>query len=226
MLKLGDKNITKLYYADRVFNKAYLGDKLVFQASEPIFLDSVTFDSNSWINTGFKPNPYTTRVVLVFMLLNGTTQNQPIFGSRPTNTATIESFDVLYNNAYLAKKLRLDCTGSYTVTSPNMSTNTRITLDCHNNKATVNGTTYTANVDKSSYSYSEFEMYLGNINSAGQPFSTGCNIAIYSWQIYDDGTLAQDLRPSVDSNGVVCMYDTVTKKYFYNQGTGTLSYTE
>ena len=222
MLKLGDKIISKICLGDKVFSKVCLGEKLVFQDSKPIFLDYVVLDVNSWINTEFKPNPYTTRVVMDFMLLDGTMQNQPIFGSRPTNGATIDSFNVLYNNAYLAKKLRLDCTGDYSVATSNLTANTRITLDCHNNKAIVNGTTYTSKVDKSSCTYSDFEMYLGNINSAGKPFSTGCNIAVSSWQIYDDGTLVQDLRPSIDSNGVVCFYDLVTKKYFYNQGTGTL----
>lgn len=220
MLKLGDKTINKICLGDKVFSKVCLGDKLVFQDSKPIFLDYVALDANSWINTGFKPNPYTTRVVLDFMLLDGATQNQPIFGSRPTNGATIDSFNVLYNNAYLAKKLRLDCTGDYSVATSNLTANTRITLDCHNNKVIVNGTTYTSKVDKSSCTYSEFEMYLGNINSAGSAFSTGCKIRVYGWSIYDDGTLVQDLRPSIDSNGVVCFYDLVTKKYFYNQGTG------
>jgi hypothetical protein len=40
------------------------------------------------------------------------------------------------------------------------------------------------------------------------------------------GVLVQDLRPYVDSDGVACFKDIVTGELFYNQGTGTLGYTE
>jgi hypothetical protein len=43
---------------------------------------------------------------------------------------------------------------------------------------------------------------------------------IYSFLVYENNTLIQDLRPALDYNNVACMYDMVTGKYFYNQGTG------
>ena len=42
------------------------------------------------------------------------------------------------------------------------------------------------------------------------------------WQ--DGATLSRDFRPCLDRNGVPCMYDTVSKSYFYNQGSGTFVY--
>ncbi len=41
-----------------------------------------------------------------------------------------------------------------------------------------------------------------------------------------DGVIIQDLRPYVDENGVACFKDVVTGSLFYNQGTGTLTFTE
>jgi hypothetical protein len=41
--------------------------------------------------------------------------------------------------------------------------------------------------------------------------------------ITEENQIIQDLRPCIDPKGVVCFYDMITKKYFYNQGTGTLT---
>lgn len=41
-------------------------------------------------------------------------------------------------------------------------------------------------------------------------------------RLYKNGELVRDLIPAVDQNGVVCLFDYVTKSYFYNQGTGVL----
>lgn len=57
--------------------------------------------------------------------------------------------------------------------------------------------------------------------------SFGLKGRVYSCKMYDlENNLLRDLRPALDANGVVCMYDMVTKKYFYNAGTGTFGYTE
>jgi hypothetical protein len=45
-------------------------------------------------------------------------------------------------------------------------------------------------------------------------------------EIYVNGELIQDLRPYVDEDGTACFKDVVTGNLFYNQGTGTLGYTE
>lgn len=50
---------------------------------------------------------------------------------------------------------------------------------------------------------------------------------IYYWKVYDaNNQLIQDLRPCLGKDGTACMYDTVSKQYFYNQGTGQFAYGE
>ena len=54
---------------------------------------------------------------------------------------------------------------------------------------------------------------------------SGKGILIYSFKSYDTSdNLLQDLRPCLDNKGVPCMYDEISKKYFYNKGTGTFGY--
>lgn len=46
-------------------------------------------------------------------------------------------------------------------------------------------------------------------------------LRIYSAQIMQGGVLVRDFIPVLDEAGVACMYDKVSKEYFYNQGTGS-----
>ncbi len=45
---------------------------------------------------------------------------------------------------------------------------------------------------------------------------------LYGFYIYDTTTNSYIMNafPALDSNGTPCLYDTITKKYYYNQGTG------
>jgi hypothetical protein len=43
---------------------------------------------------------------------------------------------------------------------------------------------------------------------------------LYSLQIFENDTLARDFKPALDENGVVCLYDKISKEYYYNAGTG------
>ena len=47
---------------------------------------------------------------------------------------------------------------------------------------------------------------------------------IYSCKIYNNNTLIRDYVPVLDENNVACLYDTVEKKLYYNQGTGVFYY--
>lgn len=64
--------------------------------------------------------------------------------------------------------------------------------------------------------------YLGNMSKNGVPAGTGVTGKIYYAQIYSGDTLQADMIPVKKSDGTLCLYDKVRKKYIYNAGTGTL----
>lgn len=76
--------------------------------------------------------------------------------------------------------------------------------------------------------------YIGNelISGVTSNQSNGDNVILFGdsvsrlrqYQVYNRDILIQDLRPCLDTKGVPCMYDEVSKKYFYNKGTGTFKY--
>ena len=64
--------------------------------------------------------------------------------------------------------------------------------------------------------------YLGNMSKNGAPAGTCVTGKIYYAQIYSGDTLQADMIPVKKSDGTLCLYDKVRKKYIYNAGTGTL----
>lgn len=49
------------------------------------------------------------------------------------------------------------------------------------------------------------------------------NGKLYGSKIYDNDVLVRDFKPVLDENNVACLYDEVSKTYFYNAGTGTFN---
>ena len=47
---------------------------------------------------------------------------------------------------------------------------------------------------------------------------------VFDFKLSKNNILKMHLRPCLDTQGVPCMYDEVSKRYFYNQGTGIFGY--
>lgn len=65
--------------------------------------------------------------------------------------------------------------------------------------------------------------YLGNMSKNGAPAGTGVTGKIYYAQIYSGDTLQADMIPVKKSDGTLCLYDKVRKKYLYNKGSGAVT---
>lgn len=66
----------------------------------------------------------------------------------------------------------------------------------------------------------DYTMYLGALNqsnSLGNPIKAH---TIYGCKIYENNVLIHNFIPAIDVQENVCLYDTVTEEFFYNQGTG------
>ena len=72
-----------------------------------------------------------------------------------------------------------------------------------------------------------YSLILFGTNRNGQAMvnDTYCkNLRIYSFTISKDGKKIMNLITALDRNGTPCMYDTVSKQTFYNEGTGEFLY--
>ena len=62
--------------------------------------------------------------------------------------------------------------------------------------------------------------YLFAFNALGNAVAYSY-IRLYGFEIYDGSTLIRDFRPYKDASGVICLYDLVEQKCYYNKGTGS-----
>ena len=93
-----------------------------------------------------------------------------------------------------------------------------------NNKIAVNSEVFSAGSGSYVCAYS---LILFGTNRKGKAMvnNTYCrNLRIYSFTISKDGEKIMNLIPALDRNGTPCMYDTVSKRTFYNAGTGKFLY--
>ena len=110
----------------------------------------------------------------------------------------------------------------YGNTSKQVSANrtARHTVDMDKNVVKMNGTTMIT-FNQMSFQCT-YPMFLCCFNNAGATENM-TSMRIYSCQIYDNGVMVRDLWPCYDPDGVVCLYDKVEKKYYYNAGSGAFT---
>lgn len=96
-------------------------------------------------------------------------------------------------------------------------------VDCPNKILIVDGETFaefTLGTNTTTLTLPLFAVYRdnGTIDTYGE-------FTMYYFTIKDSaGELIIDLKPCLDAGGTPCLYDTVSKKYFYNAGTGDFTY--
>lgn len=181
-------------------------------------IKSIISSGTQYIDTGIKPTG-NTKVVFDFCAYDQTTAQQALFGARPGDTNRFTIFTGYSNSSFQADYNTYKTLADETVNYSWIDTTRRMVLEM-SNALVVNGTAV-ATVDKISFT-STCSMYLFANNVAGTPQTYG-KLRLYSCQIYDNGTLVRDYVPCLDDSGVVCLYDLVESKYYYNAGTGSFT---
>lgn len=71
-----------------------------------------------------------------------------------------------------------------------------------------------------------YNIYLFTWNNSDIADARRFQGKVYEFKIYDNNVLIQHLVPALDSENTPCMYDKVTQKFYYNNGTGDFLYGE
>ena len=74
------------------------------------------------------------------------------------------------------------------------------------------------------FSVSDFESTVTMALFKSKPLDNGFRGRIYSCKHYSGDELIQDFQPCLDTGGVPCMFDFVSRKSFYNKGTGSFTW--
>lgn len=97
-------------------------------------------------------------------------------------------------------------------------------LDATNETLTIKGVSYqTPYAYDAPLSLALFARH-SKYNDSNPVFDCYCICKVYSSKISKNGRLARNFIPALDPTGRPCMFDLVTRRPFYNQGTGEFIY--
>ena len=113
--------------------------------------------------------------------------------------------------------------GNYQNTVTVSSYSNPITVRMEKGSFTLNGKTYSIDANQTAVNY---PITLFHLFELGEPYDgySGSKVKIYYFKIFKNGMLVFDGIPALDENNKPCLYDKVTKKPFYNEGSGEFLY--
>ena len=223
MLKLGEKSIKSLYYGAKAIKKAYLGSKLVFnKIKKPYYCEVEYLESTGtqYIDTGIIGNS-DTKAELALIISTLATGNVGVFGSRG-NSANSNLLAIGYGTSQLASDFN---NSSYSRYRASVSYELDTKYICYTSKEErfikdENGIVLAENTTLCNDTISTSNLLL----FAETGVALKQQGKMFYVKIWDDNILVRDFIPVLDFNMKPCMYDKVSGKFFYNQGSGEFLY--
>lgn len=174
-----------------------------------------------YINTGINPDR-SSRIEIDFLMKS---YNTSIYGAyQIANNNRVQAFIGLKVSGKNYAPIALRTFG---MDSKIINTNAQLNVKYHlvHDIKNLNGTLNEDEIKLTDDGGSNitYPIWLFGANSVGT-LATPSSSKIYSYKHYKNDILIQDLIPCLDSNDIPCMYDTVSKQTFYNQGTGEFKY--
>ena len=170
-----------------------------------------------WIDTGITASQNTRIELEVSFAENSSTYG--VMGSRTNKDG------IIYNMFMIKGDIRWDYYKSKTATSNSYAINNKVNIKQTDTQTTFTIGETTKTLSNSSTEFSiPYNIYLFSVNTAGEADRRCAKMKLYSFKIYIGTTLARDFVPVLDQSNVPCLYDKVSKTYFYNSGTGTFNY--
>lgn len=173
-------------------------------------LEYIQSSGTQYIDTRFIPNQ-DTRVVASYKML------------QPSDSVWYKlwgSGNGSYNNDFSAWTKGTTQIQHYYGTQNITNTNINgclVNIDANKNNWTYNGILNTYPEQTFACGYS---MYIFNINVDNNAAYVNAKMQLFSFKIYDNGTLIRDYVPCMNANGIVGLYDLVNNEFYTNAGTG------
>lgn len=201
----------------KVMNVKFIEDK-DYEVVE--YLES---SGTSYIDTGFKPTNNTKASYDFNVVSNYTSDDRHIFGSR--TTATSKAFDFAWMNKqsesvrFISNDITRDVSFN---TIPQTTWLNRHTWEFTSSYWSLDGET---KITYTTLAYTgDYNLWLFAVNNAGTAHSQYINQKVYNCKIWENDVLVRNFIPVKRlSDNKYGMYDTVTKQFFGNSGTGNFT---
>jgi hypothetical protein len=182
-------------------------------------INTVTYiegTGTQWIDTGIQPDT-NTRFEMEFALTN-ITETRAIMGARVAVSQV--SMDLFFVNG----DLRWDYNKSKTSSSLTYTAGNIIHVEKGIGKIDITSNSKTKTITSSDTISVAKNIYLFNISQGGTAENRFGKFKLYYCKIWQGDTLVRDFVPVIDTEGKACLYDNVSKEYFYNSDSGEFSY--
>lgn len=215
-IKLGERILKDIYLGDKRIVKAYFGEKLVFEADKPIFVEWIESTAVSYIDTEYIMTSDNQEVEIEFQYTDST-GTRVMFGSLPTTNRSIHTFTDGRNmfNVYAGQPTSLnytdfDFTKKHTLYAKAV-VGEKLYTELDGEVRTSSSAITTLNKKNPWYLFARNDGTNKNING----YFIG---RIYRFKMKDNGVVVRDFKPCIHPKTFkACMYDLVTHKYFYNK---------
>lgn len=184
-------------------------------------VDYLQSSGEQWIEMGVAPNQ-NTKAVLKIKIDELTSQGASLIGSR-TDVNSDDQFTT-YLDYYGGTRFLFRMDGQpEAIPWKGLTTDKIYTV-------TLSGTEMKAELEdgtavfSKTFSVSDFESTVTMALFKSKPLDNGFRGRIYSCKHYSGDELIQDFVPCLDTGGVPCMFDLVSRKSFYNKGTGSFTW--
>ena len=202
-------------------------------------LEYIKSTGTQYIDTGVIPD-YANgdKVEISFYLAHPENSLVPVFGSRAAynNAAALNGFYLLIDarnlDSFYCYKYVEANENEYNVGTMNNSLrywNDKIKVTVGNNMVQDSTDNYTISANMLKQITSQYSVYLFALNQNGSLESSSLTsiytgMRLYYWKYWHNGILTQHLIPALDNNLTPCLYDLISKNYYYNNGTDDFEY--
>lgn len=179
-------------------------------------LEYIKSTGNQYIDTGIVGKSGIKAEAVFSWTTESSTSNEVLLGSFKSSNRFYVIERKATDNNFLLGYGSLITTNTIVETGHKYATTT--VLDSGEQTFIVDGTTVYSESVATEYS-SGNNMYLFALNSSGTAdYFADCKL--YGLKLYEDDVLVRDFIPVLDLDNVACLYDTVSKQFFYNSGEG------
>ena len=193
---------------------------ITYKVGESVnYVNYILSDGSQWIDTGVIPDG-NTEIEYKFQDDTRTDGWENIFGSSGNSYCVNR-----YNNWSQTFVLRVNDTETLFEVSEEKQQN-GCTIKISNAEKTI----YLNNISVGTFSASvnatdSIVLFARRRKASGSDMIDSNGIfKLYYFTIKQNSETVRDFRPAIDEDGIVCLYDNITNKYYYNAGTGSFDY--
>lgn len=194
----------------------------ILQHKEPYTkLEYIQSTGNQFIDINYIPKTLHTKYELGFMRTGTNGLWNPIinseedvrFGIMCTTSGT---------DRFNKGQFHIGATSEFKSVQFPISDNIKYDMVADKTGISVNNTKY--DLEGVANATGQWSTYINHRRNSSSSYSSEYSLGRwYYLRVYEYGSLVRSYIPVKDINGVVCMYETIQKKYYYNAGSGSFT---